>query len=198
LSVNERLMSALTGKVALVTGSSRGIGAAIARRFAQEGAMVAVHGRDRAALATVAAEIAPLGSGVRQVTGDVTKFADLEAMRADIERAFGSVDILVANAGGSATMPGPLENLPEDGWRASLEGNLTATFLTIKCFLPRMKERKTGNIITMSSAAARRPHPQSPIPYAAAKAGIQMLTQHLAAQVGPNLIVDVAGGAVMV
>jgi 3-oxoacyl-[acyl-carrier protein] reductase len=58
-------------------------------------------------------------------------------------------------------------------------------FLTIKSFLPGMKTRKTGNIITLPSSAARRPHPQSPVPHAAAKAGIQMLTQHLAAQVGP-------------
>ena len=179
-------MAELTGKVALVTGSSRGIGAAIALRFAREGATVVVHGRDRAALSAVADEIARDGGSVRQVTGDVTVFADLQAMRADIEQALGPVDILVANAGGSFTMPGPLETIPEDGWHASVEGNLTATFLTIKCFLPRMKERKSGCIITMSSAAARRPHAQSPIPYAAAKAGIQMLTQHLAAQVGPD------------
>ena len=66
-----------------------------------------------------------------------------------------------------------------------MDGNPTATFLTIKSFLPGMKDRKTGNIITISSAAARRPHPGSPIPYAAAKAGIQILTQDLAAQVGP-------------
>jgi 3-oxoacyl-[acyl-carrier protein] reductase len=184
-------MSALSGRVALVTGSSRGIGAAIARRFAQEGATVVVHGRDRDALAGVVAEI-ERGAGnvragdVRHVTGDVTKLADLEAMRAEIEQTCGAVDILVANAGGSFTMPGPFENLSEEGWRASVDGNLTATFLTIKCFLPRMKERKAGNIITMSSSAARRPHPQSPVPYAAAKAGIQMLTQHLAAQVGPD------------
>ena len=179
-------MPVLSGRVALVTGSSRGIGAAIARRFAQEGANVVVHGRDRDALARVAAQAGGTARNVRQVTGDVTKLGDLEAMRAEIEQAFGPVDILVANAGGSATMPGPLEGLSEEGWRASIEGNLTATFLTIKCFLPRMKERKSGIIITMSSAAARRPHPQSPIPYAAAKAGIQMLTQHLAAQVGPD------------
>jgi 3-oxoacyl-[acyl-carrier protein] reductase len=179
-------MPVLSGRVALVTGSSRGIGAAIARRFAQEGANVVVHGRDRDALAKVAAEAGGMAGNVRQVIGDVTKLGDLEAMRTEIERGFGPVDILVANAGGSATMPGPLEGLSEEGWRASIEGNLTATFLTIKCFLPRMKERKSGIIITMSSAAARRPHPQSPIPYAAAKAGIQMLTQHLAAQVGPD------------
>jgi 3-oxoacyl-[acyl-carrier protein] reductase len=82
-------------------------------------------------------------------------------------------------------MPGPLEEITEEGWRASLDGNLTSTFLTIKSFLPGMKGRGAGSIITMSSAAARRAHPRSPVPYAAAKAGIQMLTQHLAAQVGP-------------
>jgi 3-oxoacyl-[acyl-carrier protein] reductase len=72
-----------------------------------------------------------------------------------------------------------------EAWTATLHGNLTATFLTIRAFLPGMKTRGRGNIITLSSAAARRPHPQSPIAYAAAKAGIQMLTQHLAAQAGP-------------
>jgi 3-oxoacyl-[acyl-carrier protein] reductase len=82
-------------------------------------------------------------------------------------------------------MPGPFEELTEEGWRATVDGNLTATFFTIRSVLPGMKRRRAGNIITMSSAAARRAHPQSPVPYAAAKAGIQMLTQHLAAQVGP-------------
>jgi 3-oxoacyl-[acyl-carrier protein] reductase len=83
------------------------------------------------------------------------------------------------------TAPGPIEHISEEGWRASVDANLTATFLTIKSVLPGMKERKAGNIITISSAAARRPHPRSPIPYAAAKAGIQLLTQDLAAQAGP-------------
>jgi 3-oxoacyl-[acyl-carrier protein] reductase len=106
-------------------------------------------------------------------------------MRGEVEREFGPIDILVANAGGSFTAPGPLEEITEDGWRASIDGNLTATFLTIKSVLPGMKARKTGTIITISSAAARRPYPQSPIPYAAAKAGIQILTQVVAAQAGP-------------
>ena len=66
-----------------------------------------------------------------------------------------------------------------------MEGNLTATFLTLKSILPGMKQRKSGNIITISSAAGRRPHPQAPIPYSAAKAGIQILTQNVAAQAGP-------------
>src|SRR2546430_15557720 len=75
--------------------------------------------------------------------------------------------------------------MTEDGWRASVQGSLPATFLTIKSVLPATKARKAGTILTMSSSAARRPNPRSPVPYAAAKAGIQILTQHLATQVGP-------------
>jgi 3-oxoacyl-[acyl-carrier protein] reductase len=178
-------MGTLTGKVALVTGSSRGIGAAIARRLAREGASVVVHGRDKTALSVVVAEIEKSRGKAFQVTGDVTKFADIETMRREVEQELGPIDILVANAGGSFTAPGPLEEISEDGWRASIDGNLTATFLTIKSILPGMKKRNAGNIITISSAAGRRPYPQSPIPYAAAKAGIQILTQVLAAQSGP-------------
>lgn len=178
-------MSTLHDKVVLVTGASRGIGAAIATRFALDGARVAVHGRDVAALSKVRAEIERAHGTALSVTADVTQFAEIEAMRSQVERALGPIDVLVANAGGSFTPPGPLEQIDEAGWQASVDGNLTATFLTIKSVLPGMKQRKAGNIITISSAAARRPHPQSPIPYAAAKAGIQMLTQHLAAQVGP-------------
>jgi 3-oxoacyl-[acyl-carrier protein] reductase len=179
-------MNALRDKVALVTGSSRGIGAAIARLFAREGAKVVVHGRDTAALAAVQGDIAQAGGRAIQVAADTSRFPEIEAMRHRIEQELGPVDILVANAGGSFTKPGPLEEIGEDGWRESLDNNLTATFLTIKSILPGMKARKTGNIITMSSAAARRPHPGSPIPYAAAKAGVIILTQDLAAQVGPH------------
>ncbi|MGH7651107.1 MAG: SDR family NAD(P)-dependent oxidoreductase [Gemmatimonadaceae bacterium] len=175
----------LESRVALVTGSSRGIGEAIAKAFAREGAKVAVHGRDRDALSSVDAQIKREGGVSRVVTGDVTKFSEIEAIRLQVENELGPIEILVANAGGSFTRPAPIEEINEEGWRASVDGNLTATFLTIKSILPGMRERRAGNIITMSSAAARRPHPQSPIPYAAAKAGIQMLTQHLAAQVGP-------------
>jgi 3-oxoacyl-[acyl-carrier protein] reductase len=178
-------MNALAGKVALVTGSSRGIGAAIARGFAREGARVVVHGRDEVALARVRDDIASTGGDASLVVGDVTRERDVEHMRTVVEREFGPLDILVTNAGGSFTKPAPLEEITLDGWRASVEGNLTATFLTVRSFLPGMKQRRSGNVITISSSAARRPHPQSPVPYAAAKAGIQMLTQHLAAQVGP-------------
>jgi 3-oxoacyl-[acyl-carrier protein] reductase len=178
--------NALEGKVALVTGSSRGIGAAIAKFFAREGAKVVVHGRDRAALASVRSQIEQDGGKALDVIGDVTQFAEIEAMRQRIEQEVGPVEILVANAAGGRAMPGPFEEITEEAWHSSVDGSLTATFLTIKSILPGMKQRGAGSILTISSAAARRPHPQSPVPYAAAKAGIEMLTQHLATQVGPQ------------
>lgn len=178
-------MSKLVGKVALVTGSSRGIGEAIAKLLAEHGAKVAVHGRDEEALGKVKDDIERVGGQAISVAADVTKFADIEAMRYRVEQELGLVDILVANAGGNSTPPGPLEETSEEGWHATLNGNLTATFLTLKSFLPGMKERKTGVIITISSTAGRRPNPKAPIPYGVAKAGIQLLTQDLAAQVGP-------------
>jgi 3-oxoacyl-[acyl-carrier protein] reductase len=178
-------MNVLKEKVALVTGSSRGIGAAIAKLFAREGARVAVHGRDQAAMAATSEEIERAGGHAVCVGGDVIKSDDVDVMRKRVEQAFGPIDILVANAGGSYSMPGPIEETSEEGWRASIDGNLTATFLTIKSILPGMKQRKAGCIITVSSAAGRRPNPRSPIPYAAAKAGIEILTQDVAAQAGP-------------
>src|SRR5262245_45749144 len=113
----------LTDKVALVTGSSRGIGASIASLFAQRCARVAIHGRDTAAMSTVQARIVRAGGQAMSVAADVTKFAEIEAMRRRIEGEFGPIDILVTNAGGSFTPPGALEETPEDGWRASVDGN---------------------------------------------------------------------------
>ena len=178
-------MSTLEDKVALVTGSSRGIGAAVAALFAEHGARVVVHGRDAAAMSAVTARIEQAGGRAIAVAADVTSFAEVEAMRRTIEDQLGPVDVLVASAGRNPVPPGPVEQISEEGWRASVDANLTATFLTVKSFLPGMKERKAGTIITMSSAAARRPDARSPVPYAAAKAGIQILTQDLAAQAGP-------------
>jgi 3-oxoacyl-[acyl-carrier protein] reductase len=178
-------MSTLDGQVALVTGSSRGIGAAIAAELARRGATVAVHGRDRAAVSDVTATISGHGGKAIGVTGDLRDFAQVQAIRGQVEAEAGPVDILVANAGGSLTPPVPLEEIPEDGWRATVDGNLLATFLTLKSFLPGMKQRRRGCVITMGSTAGRRADPRSPIPYAAAKAGIALLTQQVAAQAGP-------------
>jgi 3-oxoacyl-[acyl-carrier protein] reductase len=78
-----------------------------------------------------------------------------------------------------------VEELTEAAWRDVVDANLTATFLTLKSFLPGMKQRGRGAIVTISSAAARRPHENSPIAYAAAKAGVQLLTRDVALQAGP-------------
>jgi len=90
-------MSSVGDQVALVTGSSRGIGAAIAKSFAQEGAKVVVHGRDGAALSSIRKGIELAGGRSMQVSGDVTNFAEIEAARLRIEAEFGPLDILVAN-----------------------------------------------------------------------------------------------------
>jgi 3-oxoacyl-[acyl-carrier protein] reductase len=176
----------LEGRVALVTGSSRGIGAAIARLFAAEGATVAVHGRDHGAVEKVRSEIAAAGGVSLGVRGDLTIFEELERIRDEVEAAAGPVDVLVANAGAIFTAPGPLEDIPIDGWKATVEANLGATFLTLKAFLPGMKARGRGDIVTISSTAGRRPSTRSPVAYAVAKAAVQLLTQDVALQAGPS------------
>jgi 3-oxoacyl-[acyl-carrier protein] reductase len=92
----------------------------------------------------------------------------------------------VAFAGGNPSRPRPLVEVDLAEWEAAITGNLTATFLTVKEFLPGMIERGAGSIITMSSTASRQPTVHSPGPYAVAKAGIEMLTRKLAQEVGPS------------
>ncbi|HXT89270.1 MAG TPA: SDR family oxidoreductase [Trebonia sp.] len=178
-------MRSLEGQVALVTGSSRGIGAAIAAEFAGRGAAVAVHGRNGDAVSSAVSAVVGGGGKAIGVTGDLTSFEQVEAVRGQVEAELGPVDILVANAGGNLTPPAQFEEIPEDGWRATVDGNLLATFLTLKSFLPGMKARHRGCVITVGSAAGRRANGRSPIAYAAAKAGIALLTQEVAVQAGP-------------
>ena len=179
-------MSTLDGQVALVTGSSRGIGRAIASELARQGAAVAVHGRDAGAVADAVTSISAHGGPVIGTTGDVTSVADLEDVRQQAESRLGPVDILIANAGASLAPPMALEDISEPAWRATVDANLLATFLTLKCFLPGMKQRGRGAIITLASSAGRQANPMAPIPYAAAKAGIIAMTQVVAAQAGPS------------
>jgi 3-oxoacyl-[acyl-carrier protein] reductase len=175
----------LDGRIALVTGSSRGIGAACAQELAAAGAAVVVHGRDEAAIEAVRASIDDAGGRAIGLTADVSREADVERLHVTIRRELGPVDILVANAGGSPVRPGPVEEMTEDQWSATLGSNLIATFLTIRAVLPSMKERGRGVIVTMSSAASRRTTAMSPVAYAAAKAGIEALTRSVALQAGP-------------
>lgn len=184
----------LDGTIVVVTGGSRGIGADTARAFAAEGARVAVIGRDAAALDQVAEETGGIG-----VTADVTDLAAVEAARRRIEDELGPAGVLCAFAGGGIARPGPTAAMTEDEWRSVLDGNLTATFLTVKSFLPGMQERKAGSIITMSSSAGRLPtnlpgggaremgNPWGAVvAYEAAKAGVQALTRHVAAEAGAD------------
>jgi 3-oxoacyl-[acyl-carrier protein] reductase len=173
----------LAGKVAVVTGGSRGLGAATCRALAADHAKVAVNGRDRAAIDAVVAELRADGADAVPAAADCTDAAALEAMRVDVEQQLGPVDVLAAFAGGGRR-PQPILDITEQEWKADVDRNLTATFLTVKTFLPGMIERNHGSIITMASAAARKPG-GAPIAYAAAKAGIIVFSQQVADEVGP-------------
>ncbi|WP_433250165.1 SDR family NAD(P)-dependent oxidoreductase [Streptosporangium sp. CA-135522] len=173
---------ALAGKVALVTGGSRGIGAATCRALAANGVAVAVNGRDRAAIDAVVARITADGGTAVAAPGDVTDEAAVRNMRDTVERALGPVEILAAFAGGQGA-PTPTVQLGAERWLAVIESELTSVYLTVTAFLPAMLERGEGTIITMSSTAGRRPSGANAA-YAAAKAGVVMFTKHLANEVG--------------
>jgi 3-oxoacyl-[acyl-carrier protein] reductase len=173
----------LADKIAVVTGSSRGIGAATARALAANGARVAVNGRDQPAVDHTLGQIRTAGGQAVGITADCTDFADIERLRRRAEEELGPVDILAAFVAGGQAGPGPTVELTEEAWRSTLDGTLSPTFLTIKSFLPGMIQRGRGSIITMASSAARLPV-GAPAAYAAAKAGVIMLTRHLSTEVG--------------
>ncbi|WP_371780918.1 SDR family NAD(P)-dependent oxidoreductase [Streptosporangium subroseum] len=172
----------LTGRVALVTGGSRGIGAATCHALAANGVGVAVNGRDLAAIDVVVAEITAAGGTAVAAPGDVTDEAAVRDVRDTVEHALGPVEILAAFAGGLGA-PTPTARLGLDQWRAVIESDLTSVYLTVAAFLPTMIERGKGAIITMSSTAGRQPGGANAA-YAAAKAGVVMFTKHLANEVG--------------
>jgi 3-oxoacyl-[acyl-carrier protein] reductase len=172
----------LSGQVAMVTGGSRGIGAATARLLAAHGVSVGVGGRDVAAIATVVDDIRARGGRAVPAAADSTDDAALDRAYATVTEAFGPVTLLAAFAGGIGR-PQPTETLAPETWRHVIEGNLTATFLAVRAALPAMIDRGKGSIVTMSSSAGRQPS-QANVAYAAAKAGVSMLSKHLAAEMG--------------
>lgn len=174
----------LNGKVAVVTGGSKALGAGVARALAEHGVLVAVNGRDEQALAAVVDDIrARVGQAIA-APADLTDAGAVAELRDTVERVLGPVDIVAAFAGGNGR-PAPSAELGAERWRATLESDLTSTYLTVTAFLPSMIERRTGSIVTMSSTAGRQPSPAN-VAYAVAKAGVVMLTKHLAAEVAAH------------
>jgi 3-oxoacyl-[acyl-carrier protein] reductase len=174
----------LAGQVALVTGGSKGIGAATARMLAANGVKVAVNGRDRTGIDATVAELRAGGAEAIGVAADCGEHDQVEAMCAEVERELGPVDILLPFAGGFSSFT-PIEDLDVDEWREVLEVNLTSTFLTVKAVLPGMRERRRGAIVTMSSNGARFLDKPLTSSYVAAKAGVLGFTRHIAQELGP-------------
>jgi len=170
----------LAGRVAVVTGGSRGIGAATASAFAANRVAVAVVGRDEQALAEVTGSIERRGGRAIGLAADCTLPAEVDRVAAAVADQLGPVDIVAAFAGGNG-MPVPTEQETADHWREIVDHDLTSSFLTVRAFLPPMVERHRGAIITMSSAAARQAA-RSAAAYAAAKAGVIAFTRHVAGE----------------
>jgi 3-oxoacyl-[acyl-carrier protein] reductase len=101
-----------------------------------------------------------------------------------VEQDLGPAEVLAAFVGGGRARPGPVADVAEEDWRSTVDGSLTASYLTLKSFLPGMTQRGRGAIVTMASSAARLPGLGAPAPYVAAKAGVLMLTRQVASEVG--------------
>ncbi len=176
----------LQNKVAIVTGAARGIGRAIARRYAADGATVAVDDINGEGAEQVAAEIAAAGGQAVAFAANVTKSAEVRAMVHDVLARFGQVDILVNNAGGSAALLGKVSAFreePEDTWRWVIDLNLHGTMIGTQAVLDHMIERRYGKIINFGSIAGVCGLPNWAA-YSAAKGAIIALTKTLAMELG--------------
>ena len=163
----------LTGKVCVVTGAGRGIGRGMAEGLARHGATVVLSGRNRATLEEAAAAI---GDRAFVVTADVSKEADVVALRDAVMAAYGKIDVLVNNAGVNAIFKG-VERTSLQEWQDIIDVNLTGVFLCCKYIGGVITEG--GSIINVSSVAGHNGLPRS-VPYCASKGGVEMLTKALA------------------
>ena len=182
-------MPGMEGMAALVTGGGSGIGLGCAQRFAADGAHVTIAGRTGARLAEAVDEIAASaasGASVHYVVCDVTAEADVERAVAAASEPTGKLDVLFACAGGSLH-GGPIVSSDADGWRATLDLNLTGTFLCIKHAGAAMIRGGGGSIIGMSSIAGHTTH-RFMSAYCASKAGIEMLVRCAADELGEHSI----------
>jgi 3-oxoacyl-[acyl-carrier protein] reductase len=180
----------LTGRVALVTGSTRGIGRAIAETLAQAGASVAVTGRDGEKAATAAHEIAQrTGRDVRGYAAEISEVAQASALVEQVERDFGRIDILVNNAG--LTRDNLLMRLKDDDWDAVLNANLRGAFATCRAASRGMMKRRWGRIINVASVVGLIGN-KGQANYAASKAGLIGLTKSIAKELASrNILANV-------
>jgi 3-oxoacyl-[acyl-carrier protein] reductase len=175
----------LRGRVALVTGGSKGIGAETCRALAANGARVAVNGRDEAAIGAVVAQCRELGAEAVGVAADATSRAGLLELRGAVQDALGPVELLAPFAGGFSSFT-PITEITDEEWSEVIEWNLTSTFRAVQVFLPAMLERRAGAIVTMASNGARLLDKPLTASYVAAKAGVVQFTRHVAREIGPE------------
>ncbi len=168
----------LDGKVALVTGGSRGLGYVIAEALSSAGAAVALSSRTAEPAKRAAESIAKAtGRDVVGLAADVTAAANVESMIERVLQSFGRIDILVNNAG--INVRGPIEDLREDDWDAVIDTNLKGPWLCCRAVAPAMKRQKWGRVINVSSMLGEISLPGR-TPYASSKGGLTLLTKTLA------------------
>jgi 3-hydroxybutyrate dehydrogenase len=173
----------LDGRVALITGASRGIGRAIARGYAKEGAMIAVTARTQADLLSLVEEVQEAGGTALPITADLTDNSAPADIVTRVLQSAGRIDILVNNAGiGSSSGPSPVVNFDDTLWDKTLALNLTAPYKLTKAVLPIMLGKKWGRIINVASINGKLPAIHGAA-YTASKHGLLGLTRTLALEV---------------
>ena len=177
-------MGLLNGKVALVTGAARGIGKAIALKFASEGASIAFTDLviNEAAEETVK-ELEALGVKVKAYASNAADFEATQEVVAEIEKEFGRVDILVNNAG--ITKDGLVMRMSEAQWDAVIDVNMKSAFNFLHAVVPIMARQKGGSIINMASIAGQTGNPGQ-VNYSASKAGLIAMAKSVAKEMGPR------------